>query len=653
MSKIKEILCLHHSHFDLGYTHPQPLLLELQKDYIDEAIELCLLSEHGPDHSKFRWTCEATYPVMQWLETASPDQIRDFRRLVQNGQLSIAALPMHTTPLVHADQLARMLQPIRELRERFDISVKTAISHDVNGQPWPLSQVLLDAGIEFYITGINIHFGGIPFTRPAIFKWKTPDNRELLTFLGEHYSVFSQFFHTNKNDTGLMAEGIQEYVKRLEANGYPYDFIYLTATNPPLYDNNNPDPNLLSLISRFNAEGHDQKVIFATPEMLMERVRRIPQEQIAVQSGDWTDYWNFGSGSSAKEVQINRRTKQNLKKAEFLEAIQGAPNLHYSQVKKDAFEQTLLFDEHTWGSSHSISNPDHPLSISQQLHKSQMAYKAADLSSYIVMKQMEAVADNAVQSNEPQGVMLVNTSGETQHVEVRIPEYYTQSKRHLAYIRVKDFLPYSQDHQEYKSYGTIELPPFSWKKIPIAKLEAREQSDKITVMEGAIETPFYRMTYHPVSGCIVQLFDKRRNWPMVDEKSPWTLFEYVQETIDGRYNKEHRSTFFPRDVDKGNKSISVWNHEWKAKRVGANRIISFSIEQSTDSVTYVMHLDAPGVSRLEQRITLSACHDRISLSATMDKEDIRIPESVYFAFIRLECLLNWIRNSSAPLVVIG
>lgn len=69
--------------------------------------------------------------------------------------------------------MTQYLQQLDQIRELTASEIKTAINHDVNGQPWTLSSLMLDSGVEFYLTGINIHFGGIPFQRPYAFHWGT------------------------------------------------------------------------------------------------------------------------------------------------------------------------------------------------------------------------------------------------------------------------------------------------------------------------------------------------------------------------------------------------------------------------------------------------------------------------------------------------
>lgn len=637
MSKIKEILCMHHSHLDIGYTHPQTLLLELQRDYIDQAIDLCLSTSNYPEESKFRWTCEATYPVLKWLQTATDERKAQFKKLIKDKQISVTVMPMHTTPLCNTAQIDYMLKLSADLSKCLDIPISTAINHDVNGQPWTMGQMLLDSGIDFYITGINIHFGGIPFKRPAVFRWETPDRRELLTFLGEHYSLFSQFLNTSLSDTGLMDKGIKDYVNRLEQGGYNYDFAFLTATNPPLYDNNSPDAGLAELINKYNQEGHEYTVRFVTPEMLREKVLSINKSDIPVHKGDWTDYWNFGCGSSAKETRVNRRAKETMRKAELLEAFSGSPGAFYDRAKDEAYINAVMYDEHTWGASQSISDPDDEEVYSQRMHKSQMAYKAADLSAYLLGRQAEQLAENAFQSNEPDGIIVVNTSSTEQEIELKVPETFLEKGRHLSAIRMKRLLPYNSKDEAYKYFGTEKLPPFSWTKIPFSVLEqnraakpAEDKSYKIT--GNSIETPYYRMTFNPATGRIEQLYDLSTDWAMLDKNSQWTLFEYVRETIDPLYNEEHRSTFFPRDVELGNRSVSVWNHNWKGRRQSAERILKWHIEEEANSVSFIMEFEAEGVEELKQKITFSTLHPRIKFKAYMKKENFTKPEGIYFAF---------------------
>ncbi|KRF43832.1 glycosyl hydrolase-related protein [Paenibacillus sp. Soil787] len=655
MSKIKEVLILHHSHLDVGYTHAQPILLEMQKEYIDQALLLCESTEHWSESNKFRWTCEATYPVLLWLELATEKQITDFKRFLANGQMSIAATYLHTTPLCTPEQITRMLYPIRELRERLGCEIKCAINHDINGQPWPYSQLLLDAGVEFYITGINIHMGGIPLTRPSAFHWQAPDGRKLLSFNGEHYSLFSQICYPENNSTDDVAKGLTKYLEKIEANpDYPFDFIYLTSTNIPAYDNNSPDKELAELFKVWNEEQREITLSFVTPEQLYAKVKK-QETRLQTHAGDWTDYWNFGSASSAKETKLNRRTKQGMKAVDLLEAFGAKGSASYVKAKKQAWDQINLYDEHTWGVWFSIADPNALDTDIQWAHKAHYAYLGNSLTGYLLGTQMEKLADNPQQSREPEGIMLVNPSSVPIKYDIKIPSSYLEKGRHLYDLRSREVLMNNESNNSVVSYGTVELPAFSWLKLPIKALQEAEYSEAleinpgeikdfvepfspvktknglVMIEEGLIETPFHRCSFDPSTGRILSLYDKGQNWEVLDSNSPYSLFQYVQETIDPLYHPNHRRTLFPRDIEKSNNSISCWNNDWKAKRETYTQFKSCKVERSANSTTLILQWDAFGVDNLEQSFTFFSYRDDIEMKASFYKQDITTPEGTYFA----------------------
>jgi len=652
VSKIKEILIYHHSHLDVGYTHPQPVLMELQNMYIDQAIDLCEATESLPEASRFYWTCEATAPVLGWLKQADERQVERFARYAGNGQIAVSAMFAHTAPLTNAEQLARMLYPARELRERFGIRLNTAINHDINGQPWTLAQILLDAGVELYITGINIHFGGYPLQRPRAFRWQAPDGRTLLCFNGEHYSLLTQFCKLWEKSTVRMKEGLDEYFERLERQDYPYDFIFLSATNVPLLDNTPPDQELLEMIERWNAEGHPQKMRLVTPEMFHRRLLELPESLVPTFAGDWTDYWNFGAASSAYETRLNRRSKTSLRTAEFLAALASRPDRTDRRWLAEAWEQINLYDEHTWGANISITDPDDPYTRALWAHKAHYAYQGNSLAGMAMNRKLEQFAGNPLQSEQPEGLLLVNPTPAPQTIDLHIPPIYRPEGRQTSAAR---YIYHQNNYDADRSLpyaGTRTVQPFGYQFVPFSELDGKTpEGGRIAVEEGRIETDYYDLRYDPATGRILELTDKALGWQLLDPSSPWTLFQFVRERPDPLRHPSHRTSLYHRDVAKTNANISCWKRDWAAQRRGADKLASCAVERRGNCIELVLRWEGEGFEGLEQRIAMFGDRPGIELTATMRKTDVREPEAMYFAFpLRLDAGWTAVFDSASTFV---
>lgn len=663
MAKIREIWCMCHSHLDIGYTHPQPMLLELQGDFLEQAIVLCERTKDYPPESQFRWTCEATYPVMKWMEHAEPEKKEKFRQLVSENRISVAALPMHTTPAATLGKMVTMARDMELVREKTGAALDFAINHDVNGQPWTMASVLADSHVDFYITGINIHFGGIPFPRPAAFWWETPDGKRILTYEGEHYSLFSQFLFTCEKNTAKMHEGLCEYAQRLEKQGHPWEIAFLTATNPPMFDNNCPDWDLPDMIRQYNEEGHEYKIRMVSPEMLREYLMS-KGEALPVYRGDWNDYWNFGSGSAAREGKVNRLAQRTLESADVLACLNGKEDSRSAAIRKEAELKSLIYDEHTWGASQAISAPHDYESQSQYVHKIKLAYEAADLSAYLLAKEIENLEDNPYQVQELEGISVINPTGVTQEIELNVPVSWMKKERQLSGVRAKRYLSYVPEmeekpyyaHEERKFFGYAKVPPYSYRVIPFADLDkysADGEREKITREEGVLETPYYRVHFSEVTGRIQQIYSKTQNRDILDESSPWTFFELVRETVDPRFHKENRRSIFPRDVDVCNRSISQWQKDWKARHCGAEAVCCWNVEVLDGRAVLSWKTEMPGTKWVEQSMTLYSNREEMDLKIKLHKLPVEKPEALYLTFpLKLDAGWRCVYNTAGQYVAL-
>lgn len=421
---IKEILLLHHSHMDVGYTHTQQIVWELQNEFLDLALKLLDDTKNFPEHARPRWTVEVTAQIMHWLKTASTENIDRFKKYIAEGRVGFSGMKYNTTPLANAEGLSRQLYDVKFLNEKFNANIKTVNQHDVNGIPWSAVDLMLDAGIELLIMAVNRHLGGTVAKRPSVFRWVGPSGREILVMNGAHYTMFDQVLYTWENNLERMQEGLNEYYEYLKKRDYNLDFIYLTtAAAPVCWDNSPPNIDVTKLVSQWNEQVKQPLIRYITPNELLERIKQNPMDKYPVYRGDWTDYWNFGCASTAFQTKLGQIAKSKMFKAEFLHSFNDKDKHHYKRVNKEAWDNIELSDEHTWGSYNSM-DPDNEYTRIQFCMKEKATYDAHEYSEFLLVDELEDLTGNLENYDKQDGVIVFNPTGKEKTEYVPIPDWW-------------------------------------------------------------------------------------------------------------------------------------------------------------------------------------------------------------------------------------
>ena len=97
----------------------------------------------------------------------------------------------------------------------------------------------------------------------------------------------------------------------------------MQITNIRYHDNGSPQAALPDFVRRFN-EGNAStggvKLRIGTLSEFFDRMRKEPAETMPTMRGDWTDWWNFGAGSTAHETAQTLRGQRDLDDALGLDA---------------------------------------------------------------------------------------------------------------------------------------------------------------------------------------------------------------------------------------------------------------------------------------------------------------------------------------------
>ncbi len=594
----RSLYLLSYSHNDIGYTDLQTVVERKQWNNIETALKLIGETRDYPPEARYKWNLEGLFPVEGYLRQASQERRTEFIEAVRAGSIGLNALYANMlTGLANAVEMSHFTAYARRLSKEYSIPITTAVESDVPGFTWGIVPALAQSGVRYFASAPN-PFDRIGYAleqwgdKPFYWTSQSGDEKLLMWVAGASYASF------HEGDLGKLGdEKILKLTRKLDENAYPYEIFQLPYT---LGDNGPPDANLSHFVKDWNERYISPKLIIATHEQMFRDFETRYGSTLPSVRGDFTPYWEDGAASTAFETGLNRRTVDRLIQGEALWSM-NAPGGFPAREYESAWRDVVLYDEHTWGASNSISEPDDSLVIGQWKIKQRFATEADTLSRRLLDKALSPLSEAPLPGRVKKpietsiGIYNTNSWGRTDVVLV-------SPQKSAAGDRVVDERGRPVPSQRLSNGGLAVLaesiPPMSFGRYFIGSGKAFARRG-VEVSANSLSNGLLSLTVNRNTGSIDNL--------------RWMKKQFV-------------------DASKGiNEYLYVAGRNPDSARHLTN--VSLRIKERGPLVgSLLIEADAPGCDWYRAEIRLFSGISRIDIIDTLLKRGVREKEGVHIAF---------------------
>jgi alpha-mannosidase len=370
-----------HSHLDIGYTHPQEEVLNLQVDVLKQAIKLIEKTKDYPVGSQYKFSIESLWVLEEYLKQASEYEKGRFIQFAKEGRINVQGFYLNlNTGLANAEELFQLVNLSSKVSKEYGIPINSATITDIPGAVAGIIPVMAQNGIRYFCPAVN-SFDRIGNTLSTWgdkpFWWKSTSEKEkvLVWMSSPGYNLFHKWFIGEKKNINP----ILDYLSNLEKKKYPYNFSFLSYTTG---GDNGPNDSLLSgFIREWNQKYSSPKLIISTFSEVFQKLEKEHGNEIPTYKGDLSPYWEDGAYSTAYETVTNRKTAAELIHLETTATLLNK-QLPDNTIRK-CWNNVLLFNEHTWGAHNSIDEPEGELQTKIWNGKKQFMLRALELKKII------------------------------------------------------------------------------------------------------------------------------------------------------------------------------------------------------------------------------------------------------------------------------
>lgn len=536
-----------HTHTDIGYTRSQMEILAEHLRYIDYALDYCDATDDYPDAAKFRWTCEISWAVSEYLKCRPAEQIARLKQRVKEGRIELATMYLNFDELPDEQTLAASLAPLKQFREA-GMRAELAMQDDVNGIGWCFSEYFADAGVKYLNMGTHGHRALICFDKPTVFWWQSPSGKKVLAYRAEHYNQ-GNFFGVHTDDFGQFETRVLEYLGQLETKDYPYD-ICAAQHSGYFTDNAPPSTKSCEMVRRWNEKYEWPKLRTAVATEFIKTVESDYADRIQTIRGAWPDWWTDGFASGAREAAVSRITHSNIianQAGLSFAKMLGAELPEGMNERIDGINNALLFyDEHTFGYSESVRDPYGLETWEQRSLKQSYAWEAYRYAGLLGENTMGLLQSFVPKANVP-SIAVFNTLNWSYSGIAKVYIDHQILPKEKAF-RIVDEAGHEIPAQagESRSDGTYwclyvkDVPALGYARYRVEVLDeprpAVVAGDKLA--DKRVENEWYTIDFDPSRGTIHQLYDKALGKPLLSADAEWEMGEFIYEIIDSRHPME-------------------------------------------------------------------------------------------------------------------
>ena len=332
-SNPKKIFVVFKTHFDIGFTElVSELVHRWNESMFPSVANVCETTKSWGEKRRYTWTMPS-WPLYRFLNGLAEDPALAAKidGLVRDEQIRWHGLPFTTyTEFCGLEEYIRGLNFAHRLTAKYGRRAVSAKMTDVIGHTWILPSILAKDGIKFLHLGPN-QACKLPEV-PGLFFWEGPDGGKVLTFYNKQGGYGSSL---------------------LPPDDWPFPvWLALIQTN----DNAGPQQaeDIRYILEAVERDAPGTEVVIGGMDDFYDALSQYSLDDIPVVKTDIADTWIHGVGTMPREVARLRELRGTIQDAEKAVNLLGllAPGIadvtSAGQIGL-AYEQSLLFGEHTWG----------------------------------------------------------------------------------------------------------------------------------------------------------------------------------------------------------------------------------------------------------------------------------------------------------------